>query len=213
MTPAAAIVAALVLMIAIGRLLRHLAGRLGRRLTGRSTDMPSTPVPAVVPRPSFPARIYHWRWEILAVTLLPYGLVRFAMWAGPAWSAAAGAAIVAVAVLRRRQVRTRLRAIRLQHRLRAVFALLRIPGGRPMILWTRPRGGDILISLFCREAFDHLHRHRALLAEACAVPEVYVDRHPSFASLVTLTISPTAAKREPGRTQLPSNVVPLRAHS
>jgi hypothetical protein len=30
---------------------------------------------------------------------------------------------------------------------------------------------------------------------------------------VTLTISPTEAHREPGRAALPSNVVPLRAHS
>ncbi|WP_103343496.1 hypothetical protein [Amycolatopsis sp. CA-126428] len=164
--------------------------------------------------PTFPLRIYHWRWEILAVTLLPYGVVTFALWAGPLWASAVVAAALGLAVLRRRQVQARIHAIRLQHRLRAVFPHLRLPGGRlPAILWSRPRGGDIVVSLFGREAFEHLHRHRAVLAAACAVPEVYVDRHPRYASLVTLTISSTAPKHEPGRGSLPSNVVPLRVHS
>jgi hypothetical protein len=162
----------------------------------------------------FPMRVYHWRWELLAVTLLPFGLVMFAIWAGPAWSSATLAAVLLLGVLRRRQVRTRFQAVVVQHRLRAAFPSLRLPGGhRPAILWTRPRGGDIVVSLYGREAFEHLHRHRTILAAACSVPEVYVDRHPRFASLVTLTISPVAAYREPGRAVLPSNVVPLRVHS
>ncbi|OXM63164.1 hypothetical protein CF165_32300 [Amycolatopsis vastitatis] len=165
-------------------------------------------------QPAFPLRLYHWRWEILAVTLLPYGVVTFALWAGPLWASAVFATAAGLAVLRRRQVRTRIHAIRLQHRLRAAFPALSLPGGRhPAILWSRPRGGDIVVSLFCREAFEHLHRHRTVLAAACSVPEVYVDRHPRYASLVTLTISPTEAHHEPGRASLPSNVVPLRAHS
>ncbi|WP_033261224.1 hypothetical protein [Amycolatopsis vancoresmycina] len=166
------------------------------------------------PRPSFPARLYHWRWEILAVTLLPYVLVTFALWAGALWTSVLLAAVLGVAVLRRRQLRTRIQAIRLQHRLRAVFPLLRLPGRRcPAILWSRPRGEDIVVSLYGREAFEDLHRQRTVLARACSVPDVYVDRHPRFASLVTLTISPTEAPRELGRAVLPSNVVPLRAHS
>ncbi|MEA5366697.1 hypothetical protein VA596_44700 [Amycolatopsis sp., V23-08] len=165
-----------------------------------------------VPSP-FPMRVYHWRWELLAATLLPFGLVMFAVWAGPAWSSATLAAVLLLAVLRRRQVRTRLQAVLVQHRLRAAFPSLRLPGGHPAILWTRPRGGDIVVSLYGREAFEHLHRHRSVLAAACSVPEVYVDRHPRFASLVTLTISPVAAYHEPGRSVLPSNVVPLRVHS
>ena len=207
MTSGPVIVAALVLAAGAGRLLRHFGGLLRRHPTGRSTEMTTTP-------PTFALRIYHWRWEILAVTLLPYGVVTFALWAGPLWTAAVFAGAAGTAVLRRRQVRARVHAIRLQHRLRAVFPHLRLPGGRrPAILWSRPRGGDIVVSLFGREAFEHLHRHRTVLAAACAVPEVYVDRHPRYASLVTLTISPTAPKREPGRASLPSNVVPLRAHS
>lgn len=207
MTSGPVIVAALVLAAGAGRLLRHLGGLLRRRPTERSTEMSSPP-------PTFPLRIYHWRWEILAVTLLPYGVVTFALWAGPLWASAVLAAALGVAVLRRRQVQARIHAIRLQHRLRAVFPHLRLPGGRlPAILWSRPRGGDIVVSLYGREAFEHLHRHRQVLAAACAVPEVYVDRHPRYASLVTLTISPTSPKREPGRASLPSNVVPLRAHS
>lgn len=214
MTPGLAIVAALVLGIATGRLSRHLGGLLRRRLTGRSTEMTSRHTPTVAPRPSFPARLYHWRWEILAVTLLPYGVVTFALWAGAAWTSAVVATALGVAVLRRRQVRARLQAIRLQHRLRATFPLLRLPGGRrPAILWSRPRGGDIVVSLYGREAFEQLHRNRSVLAAACSVPEVYVDRHPTYASLVTLTISPASPKREPGRAQLPSNVIPLRVHS
>ncbi|MFJ7215123.1 hypothetical protein [Amycolatopsis sp. NPDC098790] len=205
MTSGLVIVAALVLGIAAGRLSRHLGGLLRRRFTGRSSEMTSR-------QASFPARLYHWRWEVLAVTLLPYALVTFALWAGALWTAAVLAGAVGLALLRRRQVRARIGAIRLQHRLRAAFPLLRLPGGRrPAILWSRPRGGDIVVSLFGREAFEHLHRHRAVLAAACGVPQVYVDRHPKYASLVTLTISPTEAPRE--RTVLPSNVVPLRAHS
>ncbi|MEV6622516.1 hypothetical protein AB0M83_40440 [Amycolatopsis sp. NPDC051106] len=205
MTPGLAVVAALVLGIAAGRLSLHLGGLLRRRLTGRNTEMTSR-------QASFPARLYHWRWEILAVTLLPYLVVTFALWAGPLWTSAALVAALGWCLLRRRQVRTRIQAVRLQHRLRAAFPLLRLPGGRlPAILWSRPRGGDVVVSLFGREAFEHLHRNRAVLAAACAVPEVYVDRHPRYASLVTLTISPTEAPRE--RAVLPSNVVPLRAHS
>jgi hypothetical protein len=206
MTFGPVVVAALVLAAGTGRLLRHLGGAL-RRPTERSTEMTSTP-------PTFPLRFYHWRWEVLAVTLLPYGVVTFALWAGPLWASAVLATALGLAVLRRRQVRARIKAIALQHRLRAVFPELRLPGGRrPAILWSRPRGGDIVVSLYGREAFEHLHRNRAVLAAACSVPEVYVDRHPRYASLVTLTISPTAPKHEPGRGSLPSNVVPLRVHS
>jgi hypothetical protein len=209
MTPAFAIVSALVLGIAAGRLSRHLGGLLRRRFSGRSKEMTTQHAPS-----PFPMRVYHWRWELLAVTLLPFGLVMFAVWAGPAWSSATLAAVLLLAVLRRRQLRTRFQAVVVQHRLRAAFPALRLPGGhRPAILWTRPRGGDIVVSLYGREAFEHLHRHRTVLAAACSVPEVYVDRHPRFASLVTLTISPTEAHREPGRAVLPSNVVPLRVHS
>jgi len=208
MTSAPAIIAALVVGIAAGRLSRHLGGLLRRRLLGRSTDMTDRRTPAS----SFPARLYHWRWEILAVTLLPYGVVTFALWAGPLWTPMAFGAAAVLAMLRRRHLRARIRAVALQHRLRATFPRLRLPGGRrPAILWSRPRGGDIVVSLFGRDAFEHLHRHRAVLAAACSVPEVYVDRHPKYASLVTLTISPTEARRE--RALLPSNVVPLRAHS
>ncbi|MCR6483400.1 hypothetical protein M8542_11275 [Amycolatopsis sp. OK19-0408] len=209
MTPGLAIVAALVLGIAAGRLSLHLGGFLRRRLTGRNTPMRTT-----TPRPSFAARLYHWRWEILAVTLLPYAVVTFALWAGALWAPVLFAAALGVGVLRRRQVVTRLQAIRLQHRLRAAFPLLRLPGGRlPVILWSRPRGGDVVVSLYGREAFEDLHRHRTVLAAACGTPEVYVDRHPKYASLVTLTISPTEVLREPSRSVLPSNVVPLRVHS
>ncbi|WP_043777813.1 hypothetical protein [Amycolatopsis rifamycinica] len=162
---------------------------------------------------SFAVRLYHWRWEILVVTLLPYAVVAFALWSGPLWTSVALAAALGLAVLRRRQVRERIRAVRLQHRLRAAFPLLRLPGGRrPAILWSRPRGGDIVVSLFGREAFEPLHRQRTALAAACSVPAVYVDRHPKYASFVTLTISPTDGPRELSRA-LPSNVVPLRAHS
>ncbi|MEV6825374.1 hypothetical protein [Amycolatopsis sp. NPDC051102] len=207
MTSGPVIVAALVLASGAGRLLRHLGGLLRRRPTERTTEMTST-------QPAFPLRLYHWRWEILAVTLLPYGVVMFALWAGPLWASAILAAALGWGVLRRRQVRARIHAVVLQHRLRAAFPQLRLPGGRrPAILWSRPRGGDIVVSLYGREAFEHLHRHRTVLAAACGVPEVYVDRHPRYASLVTLTISTTPPKQEPGRAALPSNVVPLRVHS
>ncbi|WP_328617890.1 hypothetical protein OHS18_18550 [Amycolatopsis sp. NBC_00355] len=159
---------------------------------------------------SFLVRLYHWRWEILSLTLLPYGVVVFALWAGPVWASVTLGSALGLAVLRRRSVRARIQAVRLQHRLRATFPLLRL---RPAILWSRPRGGDIVVSLFGREAFEHLHRKRSVLAAACGVPEVYVDRHPRYASLVTLTISPTEARREPSRALPPSNVVPLRVHS
>jgi hypothetical protein len=165
-------------------------------------------------RPPFPLRVYHWRWEILAVTLVPYGLVTFGLWTGPAWSSTTLAAVLVLAFLRRRQMRTRIHAVVLQHRLRAAFPSIGLPGGRrPAILWSRPRNGDVMVSLYGREAFEHLHRHRTILATACAVPEVYVDRHPRFVSLVTLTISPPGAHAESARALLPGNVVPLRVHS
>ncbi len=165
--------------------------------------------------------LYHWRYEFLAVTLLPYALVNLVAWLGPIWSVVAlVAAFNWVFYWRaaRRHVRGRLRAIVVQHRLRSAFAGARIctvDGRRPAILWTRPADGDIVVSLFCPAGigFEQIHSRRDVLANACFAAEVYVDRHPKYGALVTLTICTTAFRREPGRAASPGEVVPLRAHS
>jgi hypothetical protein len=215
MTTGLVVVSALVLTIAVGRFLRHFGNILRRQRSERNTEMSSKRVLTAPPAP-YPLRLYHWRWEIFAVTLLPYGVVMFGLWAGTIWSAAALTAGLGTAILRRRQARARFRAIVLQHRLRAAFPLLRLPGGRrPAILWTRPRGGDVVVSLYCPggTSFDELHRRRAALAVALAAPDVYVHRHPRFAAFVTLTVGAAVPRLGPARPHAPGNVVPLRVHS
>lgn len=173
-----------------------------------------------VKRPNPVLWLYHWRYEILAAALLPYALVHLFLWLGPLWSPVAlVAAFNWVFYWRaaRRYLRGRLRAIVVQHRLRTGFAGARIctmDGRRPAILWTRLVGGDVVVSLFCPAGigFEQIHARRDLLAAACFAAEIYVDRHPKYAALVTLTIG-TAARREPGRVVSPGEVVPLRAHS
>jgi hypothetical protein len=145
-----------------------------------------------VKRPNPALWFYHWRWEILAVTLLPYALVTFILWLGPVRSVVVLSLVSAQFYWKfvRRRTRSRLRAITVQHRLRAAFPLLHLPDGRvPAILWSRPRGGDIVVSLYGREAFEQLHRNRTVLAAVCSAPEVYVDRHPKYVSLVTLIVA------------------------
>lgn len=174
-----------------------------------------------VKRPNPVLWLYHWRYEFLAVTVLPYAVVQLVSWLGPL-----GSIVAVVAAFNwvfywraaRRHLRGRLRAIVVQHRLRSAFAAARIctpDGRRPAILWTRPVDGDIVVSLFCPAGigFDHLHEHRDLLAAACFAAEVYVDRHPKYASWVTLTICTTPLRREAERVVSPNAVVPLRAHS
>jgi hypothetical protein len=174
-----------------------------------------------VKRPNPVLWLYHWRYELLAVTLLPYALVNLVLWLGPLWSLVAFAAAfnwVFYWRAARRHVRCRLRSIVVQHRLRTGFAGARIctmDGRRPAILWTRPVDGDVVVSLFCPAGigFELIHERRHLLAAACFATEVYVDRHPKYAALITLTVCSTPARREPGRAVSPNAVVPLRAHS
>jgi hypothetical protein len=175
---------------------------------------------APVKRPNPVLWLYHWRYEILAVTIVPYALVQLFLQLGPVWGVVAlVAAFNWVFYWRaaRRHVRGRLRAIVVQHRLRTAFTGARIctvDGRRPAILWTRPAGGDVVVSLFCPAGigFEQLHAGRAALAAACFAAEVYVDRHPKYAALVRLTISTTRPPAAPGRAA-PGEVVPLRAHS
>ncbi|KDN22837.1 hypothetical protein [Amycolatopsis rifamycinica] len=176
---------------------------------------------APVKRPNPLLRLYHWRYEIFAVTLLPYAVISLVRWLGPIWS------VVALVVAfnwifywraARRHLRGRLRAIVVQHRLRSAFAGARIctvDGRRPAILWTRPVDGDVVVSLFCPAGigFEQIHSRRDLLADACFAAEIYVDRHPKYGALVTLTICTSAFRREPSRAASPGEVVPLRAHS
>jgi hypothetical protein len=154
---------------------------------------------APVRRPNLMLWLYQWRYEIFAVTLLPYAVANLVLWLGPIWFVAA--LIVAFNWVfywraARRHVRSRLRVIVVQHRLRTAFAGARIctvDGRRPAILWTRPVDGDIVVSLFCPAGigFEQIHSRRDLLADACFAAEVYADRHPKYGALVTLTICPT----------------------
>ncbi|WIX84435.1 hypothetical protein [Amycolatopsis sp. DG1A-15b] len=176
---------------------------------------------ARIKRPNPVLWLYHWRYEILALTLLPYGLVSLITRLGPVWSLVAlVAAFNWLFYWRaaRRHLRGRLRAIVVQHRLRSGFAGARIctvDGRRPAILWTRPLDGDVVVRLFCPAGigFEQIREGREQLAAACFAAEVYVDRHPKYAALVTLTVCTTPLEHRPGRAVPPTSVVPLRAHS
>ena len=174
-----------------------------------------------VPRPNPLLWLYHWRYELIVLPLLAYGLVQLVLGLGVFWSL-----VVLVATVNwflywrsaRRNLHGRIRAILVQHRLRAAFAQARIctlSGRPPAILWTRPRGGDILVSLLLPAGvgFDHIHPRRDLLAAACFATDVYVDRHPRYANLITLTICTIRPDRTPARAPRPGDVVPLRVHS
>ncbi|WP_328646816.1 hypothetical protein OHS58_00825 [Amycolatopsis sp. NBC_00348] len=164
---------------------------------------------------------YHWRYEVAAVTLLPYSLVVLFQWLGPLWFAVALAgAFHWVFYWRagRRYLRGRLRAIVVQHRLRATFARARVctlDGRRPAILWTRERDGEILVTVFCPAGleFRQIRDARALIASACFATEVYVDRHPRFASLVTVAVCTAPPRWVPAQRGNPQEIVPLRVHS
>lgn len=174
-----------------------------------------------VRRPNPVLWLYHWRYELIVLPLLAYGLVELVRGLGLVWSLIALAATFTWVFYwrsARRNLRGRFRAILVQHRLRAAFAQARIctlSGRPPTILWTRPRGDDILVSLFVPAGvgFDHIHPQRELLAAACFATEVYVDRHPQYANLITLSICTPRAERAPVRAPRPGEVLALRAHS
>ncbi len=174
-----------------------------------------------VKRPNPLLWLYHWRYELVVLPLAAYGLVELGLALGVSRTVVALAAAVGwFGYVRpaRRFLRGRLRAIVVQHRLRTAFAHAKIctlSGRPPSILWTRPRGDDILVSLLLPAGvgFDHIHPQRRLLAELCAADEVYVDRHPQYANLITLSICTVRAARTPARPPKPAVVLPLRAHS
>jgi len=174
-----------------------------------------------VPSPNPLLWVYHWRYELIVLPLVAYGLVELVIGLGVFWSLMVlAAAFTWVFNWRsaRRNLRGRFQAISLQRRLRRAFAVARIctPSGRPpAILWTRPRGDDILVSLHLPAGvgFDHIHPQRDLLAATCGATEVYVDRHPRYANLITLSICTTRADRPAVRVPRPGDVLPLRVHS
>lgn len=186
----------------------HQATELARQLTH-------------VKRPNPVLWLYHWRYELLAVTLLPYSLVVLFQQVGPVWFAITlGAAFNWVFYWRaaRRYLRGRLRAIVVQHRLRTAFARARVctvDGRRPAILWTRHRGGETVATLFCPAGleFRQIHRAREQLASACGATEVFVDRHPRFANVVTVAVCTAPPRWVPPQRTSPQEIVPLRAHS
>jgi hypothetical protein len=156
--------------------------------------------------------LYHWRYEIAALAAIPYALYQLFDAAGVFWSLIILAGLTNMVFYwraARRFVRGRLRTIVVQHRLRTAFARARVctlDGRRPAILWTKPRGDDVSVLLFCPAGigFERIHASRDLLASACFAAEVFVERHPRFAHLITLDVCTARLRRDPDDLEEPA---------
>jgi hypothetical protein len=176
-----------------------------------------------VRRPNPVAGLYHWRYEIVALIVLPYALVSLFQAVGPIW-----AAVVLFCVANwlfywrsaRRFLRDRLRSIVVQHRLRTGFARARvctIDGRLPMILWTKPRGDEVEVTVFCPAGvgYDRIEQRRALLAAACFAADVHVYRHHKRADLVHLSVCTARFRKdaEEARPEVTPGMAPSRRYA
>jgi len=165
-----------------------------------------------VKRPNPILTAYHWRYEIAAVVVIPYLLVQLISGAGLWWSLIILTGLTNMVFYwraARRFVRGRLRTIVVQHRLRTAFARARVctlDGRRPAILWTKPRGDDVRVLLFCPAGvgFERIYEQRDLLASACFAGEVFVERHPRFTHLITLDVCTARLRRDPDDLEEPA---------
>ncbi|WP_236790712.1 hypothetical protein [Amycolatopsis sp. GM8] len=147
--------------------------------------------------------LYHWRYEIAALVLVPWGLLELDREIGLIWSLVTVALIIGALYYwpaARRFSWRRVRAVIVQHRLRTAFRATRVSsvdGRRPAILWTKPRGRTISVLLFCPAGVgvDLIRDRQRLLAAACFATDVLVSRHLKYAHLVTLTIRSCCADR------------------
>ncbi|MFC3455273.1 hypothetical protein [Amycolatopsis speibonae] len=158
----------------------------------------------VVRRPNPFTGLYHWRYEIGALLVLPYALFTLFQAVGPIW-----AAVVLFCVANwlfywkaaRRFLRDRLRSVVVQHRLRTGFARARVctlDGKLPVILWTKPRGDEIEVTVFCPAGvgYDRIEQRRALLAAACFATDVHVYRHHKRADVVHLSVCTARLRKD-----------------
>ncbi|WP_410655008.1 hypothetical protein [Amycolatopsis sp. lyj-112] len=148
--------------------------------------------------------LYHWRYEIAALLVLPYALVSLFQAVGPVW-----AAVVLFGVVNwlfywraaRNFLRGRLRSIVVQHRLRTGFARARVctlDGRLPVILWTKAHGDEVDVTVFCPAGvgYERIEQRRALLAAACFAADVHVYRHHRRADLVHLSVCDARLRRD-----------------
>ncbi|AUI58044.1 hypothetical protein [Amycolatopsis sp. BJA-103] len=158
----------------------------------------------VVRRPNPFTALYHWRYEIGALIVVPYALFSLFQAVGPIW-----AAVVLFGVVNwlfywksaRRFVRDRLRSVVVQHRLRTGFARARVctlDGKLPVILWTKPRGDEVEVTLFCPAGvgYERIEQRRALLAAACFATDVHVYRHHKRANVVHLSVCTARLRKD-----------------
>ncbi|TNC22924.1 hypothetical protein [Amycolatopsis alkalitolerans] len=148
------------------------------------------------PRANPMLAVYRWRYEIAVLALVPWGLIELDRELGLVWSLVAlvitsGALYYWPAA--QRFIWARLRAVVVQHRLRTAFTAARVcsvDGRRPAILWTKPRGKDVHVLLFCPAGVDvdRIDDQRRLLASACFAADAEVRPHPKYAHLAILTI-------------------------
>ncbi len=149
-----------------------------------------------IARPNPLVALYHWRYEIGAVVLFPYALYALFHALGLFWSLVVLFCIVNWLVYwrsARRFVGGRLRSIVVQHRLRTGFARARVctlDGRLPTILWSKPRGDDVEVTVFCPAGLGsaRIEQQRELLASACFATDVHVYRHPRRSYLVYLSV-------------------------
>jgi hypothetical protein len=138
--------------------------------------------------------LWRWRWEIgtlAAVLGIQAGAMLLLTWA---WAPAAAPLILAVMLAdphTRRGIRRRVRAVLIQHRLRAALVAtgIRSPAGRrPGILWTRPiEGGErVWVWLPLGVGARALEEITEVMATACWAPVVTVRasrHHPQLTAI------------------------------
>jgi hypothetical protein len=160
-----------------------------------------------VRRPNPIAGLYHWRYEIAGAVLVPYAVITLFQAAGPIW-----ASVVLFCVANwlfywrsaRRFLRGRLRTIVVQHRLRTGFARARVctlDGKLPSILWTKPRGDEVEVTVFCPAGvgYERIEQQRAVLAAACFAADVHVYRHHKRSYLVELSVCTARIRQDAGK--------------
>ncbi|RSM80269.1 hypothetical protein DL991_11815 [Amycolatopsis sp. WAC 01375] len=158
----------------------------------------------VVRRPNPLTALYHWRYEIGVLLVLPYALFALFQAVGPIWGA-----VVLFGVANwlfywrsaRRFLRDRLRSVVVQHRLRTGFARARVctlDGKLPVILWTKPRGDEVEVTVFCPAGvgYERIEQRRALLAAACFASDVHVYRHHKRANVVHLSVCTARLRKD-----------------
>lgn len=138
---------------------------------------------------------YRWRYELATLALLVAGvqLGRETHWLLPVGIVLVPVLVAAAWPPFRAALRSRYWSIVIQHRLRTAFREAGVTtwaGRVPAILWATPRPAGVRVLVSCPGgvSVQDLEALRPVMAAACFAVDVFVERHPRYANLVTLFV-------------------------